>query len=350
MAPNRPKVSVSLTGKFAERVETLPITSRAGEKPKIVLRLGPKEAALSPLPDLRPGDELKALVELAVTTDCREVRQGDCVKRPYTYSPRVRARLLLADNASGKNRGQGRVIPLAQEVATVSQDQHHHVFVLEAQVSIPRDWKARRRYFVIVSLDASNRRAKPQQVLLIGANEKGGVRQDMARISVARLRPGDERAPSAEISKQLRVTQLPLTKEKRVVLSQPVAGLASDEQLVVGAMVESSARALPYKARISGRLVLADSPAATDAGREARQVDALGEGEIAEHNGSNCLAGATHRTRKVGVLQVSKKAKRTHYVNLVCESADPVQGRRDKALALTRGSLAVTRYPADWKG
>lgn len=346
--PKKSKILVCTTAKPAEIVKTLPIKTKAGVGRRIVTRLGPGEAALSPLPDLRPGDELKVLVELAVTTDCRTIAQGDCVKQPYAYSPRVHARLLLADSPTAKAKKKGHALLLAEETATVTQDQHHYVFVLEPPpVKIRDGWPGEN--FIIVALDASHRGAKRNHVLLIGANEKGDVRQDMARINIARLRPGDDPPPTATTVKTLGTSRLPLTKEKKVLFSVPLEDLAKDEQLVVGAMVEASGSGLPYKARISTRLVLADSPTETDTGKAARKIDAL-KGEIAEHNGTNCIPGGTVRVRKVGVLRVTRNAAGMHYVNLVAESADPVEDRIDKSLKLNRGSLTVTRYPASWKG
>ena len=141
-----------------------------------------------------------------------------------------------------------------------------------------------------------------------------------------------------------------MTKARRVVLSVPVDGLVKNEQLTIGAMVEAKARGLPYRARISKRLVLADRPEEIDTGREARKIDSVFKGEISEHNGTNCMPGETKQVRAVGTLRVTRNATRTHYVNLVCESADPVLDREDKALALVRGSLTVNRYAADWMG
>jgi hypothetical protein len=352
MAPQNSKILVCATSKPAEKLKTLPITARAGARRKIVLRLGPDEAGLTPLPDLRPGDRLKVLVELAVTTDCRSVQQGDCVKQPYAFAPRVRARLLLADRRGAKAKDPGHAILLTEESATVTQDQHHDVFVLEHELAIPGEWRARQNYYVIVALDAHNRYAKPNQVLLIGANKQGSVQQDMARISIARIRPGDDAVPQATVARGLGTTRLPLTKEKKVLFSVPLQGLAKDEQLTVGAMVEATGSGLPYKARISTRLVLADSPGDTDLGREARKVETAFKGEISEHNGTNCLPGAAQKVRveKVGVLRVARNARGTHHVNLVAESADPVLDRTDTSLRLTRGSLAVTRFAASWKG
>jgi len=351
MPPKQSKILVCATGKPAEKIKTLAIKTKAGADRQVVLRLGPGEAGLAPLPDLLPGDELKVLVELAVTTDCASVAQGDCVEGPYTFGPRVRARLLLADNPKAKAKQKGHAVLLHEETATVTQDRHHYVFVLEpAPLKIPSDWDARANY-VIVALDASNRDAKPDHVLLIGANEGGDVEQDMARISIVRLRPGDDSPPQPTTERNLGTDRLPLTKEKRVVFSVPLEKLVKDEQLVVGAMVEASGSGLPYKARISTRLVLADSATETEPGKAARKIDAL-KGEISEHNGTNCMPGATQkvRVRKVGVLRVTKNAAGTHYVNLVAESADPVKHLTDRSLTLVRGSLTVTRYPAGWKG
>jgi hypothetical protein len=343
------KVLVCATAKPAERVKKLPITSRAGAERKVVMRLGRGTAGFLPFPDLVPGDELKVLAELAVTTDCFSTQQGDCVKQPYTFTPRVRARLLLADSARATARKRGHALLLDEQTVAVSQDQHHYVFVFEpSPLEIPSGWDARENY-LSVALDANNRSAGSNHVLLIGANKKGDVQQDMGRISVVRLRLGDDPAPRAVTVKDLRTSRLPLTKEKRVVFSAPVERLRRDEQLVVGAMVEAHNRDLPYKARISTRLVLGDRPTDTDTGEEARKIDAM-KGEISEHNGTNCLPAATQRTRKVGVLRVTKNAARTHHVNLVAESADPVKDRTEGSLALVRGSLSVTRYPASWGG
>jgi hypothetical protein len=345
------KVLVCASSKPAELITTLPITAGAGAKRRIALRLGPDKAALSPFPDLQPGDQLKALVELEVTTDCRNEAQGDCLKplAPYTWSPRVRARLLLANNRSATEKQPRKAIGLDQESIVVSQDRHHYVFTLEATQTIPPDWKARENN-LIVAVDANNRAAGGNHRLLIGANEDGKVTQDMARANILRLRPGDDSPPAPAINRRLRVRSLPLTKEKKVVLTLPLENLKKDEQLVVGAFVEANGVGRPYPARLSARVFLADNPTDLDLAKEAKRIEPVYRGEISDHNGSNCLPGGLLAARKVGVLRVAKNAQRTHYVNVVCESADPVLDRTDVPLALTRGSLSVTRYPASWKG
>ena len=351
------RVLVAASPDPAEKIETLPITVGAGANRQIALRLGASETGLAPFPDLRPGDVLKALVELAVTTDCHtQVRRG-CVKKAYTWSPRVRASLLLASRSTAKKKEAGKARRLAEKIELVTRGRHHCVFTLEhPPVTIPNDWKPRQNY-LIVAIDASNRAAKPGQVLLIGANEpgrttneKGRVVHGMARISLVRIRGGDDLPAAPPPTRQLLTRTLPLTKEKKVLLSYPLPGLAKDEQLVVGGFVEATGVGRPYPARLSTRVLLADSATDVDVGREARKIAAAFNGEISPHNGSNCVPGALLEGRKVGVLRVSKNAKQTHYVNIVAESADPIEDRTDAPLALTRGSLAVTRYPAHLMG
>jgi hypothetical protein len=345
------KVLVCATRKPAELFKTVPITAGAGATPKVVLRLGPDKAALTPFPDLQPGDLLKVLVELTVTTDCRTLAQGDCIPppAPYGWSPRVRARLLLADNRTATEKKPGKAEELDKESVLVTHDRHHYVFTLETQRTIPQAWKARENN-IIVALDAYNRAAGRNHRLLIGANEQGGVTQDMARVNVIRLRPGDDPPPTPVTTRRLRVKRLPLTKERKVLLSLPIERPAKDEQLVVGGFVEASGAGRPYPARLSARVFLTDTETDTDLAKESKRIEPVYRGEIAEHNGSNCLPGAMLQARKVGVLRVARSSNRTHYVNVVCESADPIYDRTDAPLALTRGSLTVTRYPASWKG
>jgi hypothetical protein len=345
------KVLVCASSKPAELITTLPITPGAGAKRRITLRLGPDKSALLPFPDLQPGDQLKVLVELEVTTDCRTEGQGDCLKplAPYTWGPRVRARLLLANNRTATEKKAGTAKELDQESVVVTQDRHHYVFTLEAPYTIPADWKARENN-IIVAVDANNRAAGRNHRLLIGANEGGQVAQDMARVNIVRLRSGDDPPPTPVTTRQLRVRSLPLTKGKKVVLTLPLEGLKKDEQLVVGGFIEASGLARPYPARLSARVFLADNPADIDLAKESKKVEPVYKGEISDHNGSNCLPGEMLEARKVGVLRVARNAGRTHHVNVVCESADPVFDRTDAPLALTRGSLSVTRYPASWRG
>jgi hypothetical protein len=349
---SHPRVLVCATRKPAELTKTLRITAKPGGVTQVVMRLGPGEVGIEPLPDLAPGDRLKVLVELEVTTDCATVKQGDCVQQPYTFSPTVHARTLLADSPDAIQPRENHALLVHDEKATVTQEAHHRVFVFEpTPIEIPSSglpW-GRTQSYINVALDASHPSARKDQVLLIGENEQGEVGQDKGRISVVRLRLDGQAPPNPKPTTQLRASRLSLDETKQAVFSVPLEDLQEDEQLVVGAALDSSARDLPYKARISTRLVLADGPDEVDTGKTARRISSF-NGEISEHNGTNCPAGATLTTRKVGILRMTKAAKETHYVNLVAESSDPEKHRTDKWLQLTRGSLAVTRYPAAWKG
>ena len=86
------RVLVGTTGNQSELTETVPISRRAGAKPRVVMSLGPGS-----LPSLETGDKLQATGELEVTTDCLEKGAG-CVGNPYTYNPVVQVRIVLANS------------------------------------------------------------------------------------------------------------------------------------------------------------------------------------------------------------------------------------------------------------
>src|SRR5688500_10182597 len=78
-------VSVSSTGLNAERIKTIPIAKRPGQKPRVAMSLSPDEVG-----PVRPGDAIWAGAEVEVSVTCLEpMRQ--CIGRLYDYSPFVRA-------------------------------------------------------------------------------------------------------------------------------------------------------------------------------------------------------------------------------------------------------------------
>ena len=86
------------TGKNAERKPlTLDIgTSKATATKRVVMSLGKGDEPYCSMPDLAPGDQIEVSAELQVTTDSR-VPGPDCVSKPYSYDPKVSAKLLLAE-------------------------------------------------------------------------------------------------------------------------------------------------------------------------------------------------------------------------------------------------------------
>jgi hypothetical protein len=72
----KPKVLVASTRSDSELVQTIPITRRPGQSPRVVMSLGKGRRSNTSLPDLTPGDRLDATAELEVTTDCEKRQPG----------------------------------------------------------------------------------------------------------------------------------------------------------------------------------------------------------------------------------------------------------------------------------
>ena len=186
-----------------------------------------------------------------------------------------------------------------------------------------------------------------------GQKPDGHIPQDRGRINVVRYRdsrPADFRAE--ETTRRLRTVLRP-NFQRRVVYSRRLDGLRDGEQLAVAAQITLDISHLPYALRDSTRLILADSPRAT---RQSAFVKnrALGRGEIAENNGSNCTQDERLCvSQKVGVLEMRRDAIDRAgkpvplYVNLVtvvgpkAAKAKP----KDRVIVRRRGGIDVTRFP-----
>lgn len=335
---------VATSGSYSERIEKLPISERRGAERRVVMSLGPPQ-----LPRLRRGDKLKLSSEVQVTLNCPEPMKR-CIGPPYRYDPEVAVRLVLTRSAGSK---RGMQIGPAKR-ATCQQRhprEHHCVLVITGaglRVRDPRRLPCPAdRCFVNLVIDANNPKAGRDDVLIVGGNKPdGSIPQDRGRINAVLLHPADARYPKPRRSSARVDADLPLDLKRHVVYSQRLRDLEAGQQLAVAAEVVTDRSHLPYSVRTSSQLILAGSRTETEPGRFARRLG--GKGEISEANGFNCTADRdTCTTRKVGVLRISRSARRPAFVNLVMIvgpkrlEAEP----GDRYEVLRRGGLSVTRYP-----
>jgi hypothetical protein len=350
-----PLVRVATTGNDSEMVKTLAITRRTGARPRVVMSMGP-----STLPSLAAGDRLEVTAEFQVTDNCN-YPSPRCVGRIYHYDPRVRARLVLASSATATDGA--RTLQLGhyeREACTQHKpDREHHcvlVFTgtrldLTDPASLPCELDA---CHINLVADAHEPRARHGDLIMVGGQKPDGhIPQDRGRINVVRYRgarPADFRTVTTT---HRRRTELRPDFHRRVVYSRRLDGLRDGEQLAVGAQITLDISHLRYALRDSTRLILADSPRAT---RQSAFVKnrALGRGEIAENNGSNCTQDERLCvSRKVGVLEMRRDAvtgagKRIPlYVNLVAVVGPKAAKAKpkDRVVVRRRGGIEVTRFP-----
>lgn len=345
----RDRVRVSTTGDNSELIDRIPITKRAGTKPRVVMSLGPDR-----LPTLQSGDRLRVSSEVQLTVNC-DVKSPRCVGPLYHYNPEANVSLRVTGS-----RGSTGGVLLAPSKRTVCrqrlpQREHHCVIVFSkaelnvgAVGSLPCPPDA---CFVNLVIDAYDKRAGKGDVLLVGGNRPdGSIPQDRGRVNAIVFSPGDGDYPQP-LRSDVRVRgALPLDLKSRVVYSQRLTNVREGDQLEVDAAVFTDISHLRYNAVTTTRIVLAERRRATHSGAFARRLG--GDGEITESNGYNCtLNKPTCISRKAGVLRVTRDSVldgklRPVYVNVVLTVGPKRKEAKpdDRQYVLRRGGLEVTRY------
>lgn len=348
-----PKVFVSTSGQHSELVETVPITRRAGAKKRVVMSLAP-----SKLPDLRRRDQLKVTAEVQVTLDCF-FRQPRCVgPRPYSYSPVVATKLVLAGGE--RTTGGAGAIPLTSRkrhvcLAGIPHREHHCVMVfrhggVHVDGRLPCAPDRCRINLVLSAYDPNARQGN--RLIIGGAPPDGTVSQDRGRVNAVVFRPRSQPRPKPEVTKSRRRTRLPLDEKFRVVYSKRLRGLDQGDQLTVDAHATAGIHHLPYNARVSSQLILADRRDQIHPGRLARRV-ARGGPEVSETNGFNCVRPRAPCTfHRVGTARIGEDVRDGSgdpaplYVNLTMlhESKRADHDPDDRVRVLDRGAIKVSRY------
>ena len=122
LADGASRVKAATTTGYAERVDTIPITRRAGAKPRVAISLGPRR-----IPTLRKDDRLRALGEVQVTTTC-VISEPRCIGRQYSFDPRIRAWLVVGRSSRATGGASVKRIsePEVVECGQRRPNRNHH--------------------------------------------------------------------------------------------------------------------------------------------------------------------------------------------------------------------------------
>jgi hypothetical protein len=353
------------TGNRSEIRKTIPIGGRHSSKRRVAMSLGPGGHGA-----LREGDVLYATAEVEVSVCLKpnpiHGSNRPCIGRTYGYDPAVRASLVLGNGAKATG---GSSITLGRDRLTCSQRQpnrnHHCVLVIDDGVlrvgdaaKLPCNPET---CHVNLVLSASDRKAKPGDKLVVGADSGGrSVNGDKGRINVSRFRPGLAKAVSPTLSDTRVRSRLPIAPEggkvkEKAVYSVALPNLRAGEQLVIDGKLVTRIGMHPYNAFQTTGLVLSERRQSASREGWPERVGDL-NGQIAEVNGFNCTQGRSAHdnpctARKVGVLEITRDAPKTLYVNLVAGMAAQYDANRrhrggDKA-KVADGFLRVYRYPRE---
>jgi hypothetical protein len=349
-------VEVRTTGNHSERYETIPITRQRGAEPRVAMSLGP-----GVLPDLLEGDRLHVTAELQTTNNCYR-QSPHCVASPYTFSPHVGTRLVIADGlATGGART--RAITKRKEL-TCDQDpehrEHHCVSVFTGanfRIGNPDTLPCElHRCRVSLVADAHNSRARSGDKLLLGIDRTDGrVHGGHARLNVARLRGNPPRRTIGNERRLIHRLEIK-DKQRAAVFSLRLPRLRRGEQLTLRAGSTVDIGHVSYSAFVGSQLILGINKHSVHTTEFTREVAKL-RGELSEANGFNCTQRTTPcHVRKVGTLAIRQTAERGGqpvplYANLVLRNAPKMPDRNPgDEMKIQRGFIEAVRYPPEANG
>jgi len=349
-------VEVAVTGRRAERVETVPIGSHAGDAARSVLSVK--------LPDLERGAVVDLNGEVTISTTCVE-QISRCIGRSYRFDPHLQAQVVLAADPD-EIRGRRTTAVSRRTSLTCEQTRpnrnHHCPLVVDRgrfRVRDLRDLPCRPdgcRLNMVVS--ASSRKAIGGEVVVVGSDqENGSVEGGKARLGAV-VSSGSPRVRRRETRRE-RTSKLPASFEdgKQVVYSQRLTHLDRGDAILVRAGQRSGITGLPYF--ISDQIVISTRSGATRPSAVARRSVSR-TGTVTETNGFNCTVGSSAFSdpcwsSKAGVAMIERAPttktgrRKSLYVNLVSRGFPKLAQARTAARGyapvkiLDGGFLEVTR-------
>ena len=363
-------VEVAHSGLNAEKVKTVPITRRAGAKPRVAMTLPPDEVG-----SIRDGDAVYASGEVEVSVTCLEP-MPKCVGKIYHFSPYVRARLVLAPSATARKPSNTTPITPWKRIQCsqkLPNRNHHCVIALDGRRDVSGGTAlACDRCYVSMLLEAYHGSARRGQVVVVGSDSDSGIRQDKGTLNSALLHHGGTKG-------QVVTTRKPSTRrvpvasqggagfEKKVVLSRRLVGLKRGEQVLVDGRIRVRTGHLRYGTLLQTQVVLSDKRWSVRRNGVAAKVGS-DKGIITAQNGFNCTRGpSAHRSpclvRKLGAFTVLRDAVRKplrgegpavpQFVNLVMQTKAEYGGERHRSSDTVRiarkGALRVTRFGPELK-
>ena len=291
------------------------------------MSLGPEE-----LKRIEAGDRMRVSGEVQVSTTC-VARGPRCVGRRYEFNPTVSARIVLA--AAPEPGAESIPLSEAEQVLCKQRrpNRNHHCTLafpnLETAVADPDALPCpANACYVNMLLGASNRNASRGNRVVLGADlPDGGVKGDKGRLNVVQAR-GEVPPPAGQSTLELVSDALPLTEGKK--RSSAASSTRSRSPRRPRARCSPSTAATrrrsgscAFNTFISSRVILAETPTATESQRAGRSAVAL-RGDATEANGFNCTQGPSGfaspcTSVKAGAIRITKDA-----VDSIGPAGDPV--------------------------
>lgn len=267
-----------------ELEKKIPIT-RAGA-PRTIVNLSPDD-----LGPVQAGDRIEAFSEVEVSVTCLE-RMSKCVGKIYSFSPRVKAQLVLANGRGERGVAVGR-----PESLTCAQDlpsrNHHCVLALDRSQILRNTPPCAPRCSLNLVVEASHPRARKGNVLVIGSDEDQGILQNRASLSAGVFEPMGGYDPRIIKTNHRLVKAVSIEKSDTrevTVVSIRLNGLRRGEVLAIQGRVVSNVSRYKYGVLSQGQIVISEKRGSSDNHGIPLAVTTR-NGKVTAKNGFNCTQG-----------------------------------------------------------
>jgi len=289
-APPNDYVHVGVNDKKkVEIAKKIPIKRRAGQTQVSVAALD-----ASDLGPIRKGQQVRGISEVEVSVTCTEpMRQ--CIGSIYKYSPHVRAQLVIAKSKHA-TKGEKLGRPITRDCSQSYPNRNHHCTLL-----LDRTTRASRscgHCSLNVVLTAWHKKARSNDVLVVGADSDHGIKQKKASISAAVFKRDARQATRTYRSKKILSKRVPVVDKSdntkdAVLASVRIDGLKKGEALLVTARARAGVGGLGYNVLTQSELIVSQKGPKSTSNKGLPVAVISNNGRIATETGYNCTRGAS---------------------------------------------------------
>jgi hypothetical protein len=355
---------VATSGNKSELIRRVPIRRRIGRGARVAMRVGP--SALDPI---EAGDRLRVSGEVQISTTCI-VPGRRCVGRSYSFSPIVRAQVVIARSHRARAPHLALSSPRAVLCKQHRPNRNHHCTLtipnLATDIPDPSVLPCPpARCYVNLLLSAHNPKARRGDYVVLGGDKPdGSLEQDKGRLTVIQAHAGRGR-PTKSTNAGLLHRHLPLTisdaEKRRVVYSAPIVAPQRGEVVAFNATFIAAINTNPFNTFITSRVILATTPFKTHPHQRAKTAIRF-RGQATESNGFDCTLGPSGYanpcvTRKTGAFRFRRDVVQrrtgqpvTLYLNVLAAAKPLLAETKVKKvntvwLAAYPSGLTIWRYP-----
>ncbi len=275
--------------KNAEVAKKITITKKPGQKHDSVVAL--KSSDLGPI---KAGESIRGQGEVEVSVTCTEP-MPQCIGKIYKYSPSVEAQFVLAKSPHSSH-GEKLGKPVKRTCSQSYPDRNHHcVLVLDRTDKARHSCKGCSLNIVLTAWD---KKAKSNNILVVGGDSDHGIEQGRASISAAVFHASAKKATrtyhsSKVLTKKAEVVNSSSDSKQTSLGSVRIDGLKQGDALIVTATARTDIGHLGYNVLTQAEVVVSQKGPKSDSNSGTPVLAMSKHGKISVQNGFNCTQGSS---------------------------------------------------------